>query len=365
MELFIPHTPLAIVITALLSLVVCLKIVKDAKEIRASRQTHNSIMNFVKKKNVPRIGVVIELTRVADTIMPLLDQLYEQDYKGMEVTVVVKHTAGKYAQSKLLYYRRKYQRKNLKIVKHSKGINTTELIRRHISSEFVVQLTPNKTLSTDFFSGIALYLLNDQVDAFIPRRHIATGRTVLSALGTTFGVWQHVLATFYTPKLTENNLVAGRIYRREALLEGAKLTTMYASRVAVYEQAQTSWKTMPQAATAVIGRALHDTRMRIGTISAVIIVAGLTAYIWNEDVLLLAGFIVALYWAVYGMSLLELKGYSFSERINLLLFAPFSLLLSILLVLFSFLATMYSRSGLRKLSLRRLGARGKRRSQPY
>jgi hypothetical protein len=362
MELFIPHTPLAIVIAAFLALIVGLKILKDAKEIRSSRQTHSTIMKFVKKKNVPRFGVVIELSRTADTIMPLLDHLYDQNYKSLEIVVMVKHTAGKYAQSKLMYYRRKNQYKNLKIIKHSKGMNMTTVIRRHISSEFVMQLHSNNTLSEGFFSRVAIEFLDNGASVIVPRRHIAPGKTVLGALCAAFSVWQHIFAVFSTPNFKESKPVLGMVYRRKSLLNDTGLNAVYIARIAVHDVAEVSWKTMFKKVAIITSKLLRTIRVRLAFVAGMIVIAGLSAYIWNEDTLLFAEFIVAIYSVAYGLSLLGLKDYSLSERINLLLFAPFSLVFGILVGLYSLLTIFYNWSGLRKFSLRGLLKYGRQRS---
>src|SRR5690606_21154450 len=109
---------------------------------RASRRTHNLVMQFVVQKNTPKIAVVIELTKSVETLFPLLDHLRQHGYSKIEVVVIVKHTAGSKAQAKLNYYKRKNHFKNLKVIKHKKGMNQIAIVKKFVKSQFVMQLEP-------------------------------------------------------------------------------------------------------------------------------------------------------------------------------------------------------------------------------
>jgi len=362
MQLFIPHTPLAIVITTVLAFIVCVKIFLDMKEIRASRQVHSSIMKFVTKKNVPRISIIIELRKTADTLIPLLDHLYNHDYPRLEVVIVVKHTAGKFAQSKLMYYRRKYQRKDMKVIKHSKGMDIFSVTNRYVTSPFVMQLHPNDKLSNDFFTHIALELLDKRIDVITPRRHVSAGKTILSALNVVFGVWKHILTAFHTAAHVDNRFIPGKVYRRRSLLGRAQLKNVYVSRVAVHQFSEKSWKALFQAAMTNITRYTQSIKVRVGILTGLVAGIGLAIYVWDQDTLLLAEFMLLVYSAVFGLLIIRLKGYSLSERVSLLLFGPFSMTLVILLALVSFVAVLYKQVASIRFKRRAFVVRGKRRS---
>jgi hypothetical protein len=336
MELFIPHTPLAFVVITVLAFAATVKIVKDIKDVRASRRTHGLIMRYMTKKNVPKISIVVELRHVASTIFPLIDHLYQHNYPGLEVIVVVKQTAGKYAHAKLSYYRRKHQRKSLRIVKHSKGMDTSVVVRRFASSPFVMKLKPTDRLSEKFFNDLSLELLNNEVSIFVPRTHVIVGKTLVSALYAVNAMWKHTMSGLRsTVSMQDKTVEDGKIYRRRDLLKGSELQSMYVSRVAVHRASVESWRVLLAQSSSRSLRLMQSKKVRAFAIAGIAVSVGLGAYLWNQDVLLLAELILAIYLIAYTRLLLGLKGYSMLERLSLLLFAPFSVALIVIVTIHS------------------------------
>jgi glycosyltransferase involved in cell wall biosynthesis len=344
MEILIPHTPLAFVIIAFVALVAGVKIMQDIKVVRASRRTHSLIMRYVTKKNTPKISVLVELRRTADAIFPFLDHLYQYNYPELEVIVVVNHTAGKYAQTKLSYYRRKHHRKNLRIIKHSKGMDTNVVVRRFASSSFVIKLQLTDRLSKDFFNNLSIELLHKEIDVFIPRTHIAIGKTLVSAVCAVNGIWRHMLVSLNsTPTTNKTRIESGRIYRRRSLLVRSELHGTYIPRLAIHQTSINSWKLLLSVSTSKLQSFTRSRNVQVFIIAGVLFMIGLGGYLWGQDLILLAGLILLLYVVAYLQLLFELKGYSTLDRLSLLLFAPFSALFLLFVAVYSSTAGTRSR----------------------
>ncbi len=341
MESFIPQTPLAILITIFLIIIISLRLFTDFKDLIAARRLRQQTTRYVRQHNIPTLGIIIELRKTADTIMPLLDHLYEHDYPGLEVIVVVRHTAGKFAQKKLMYYRKKQQYTSLRIVKHRRGLSNNLVIRRYVSSSLVMQLQAGDRLLKNFFSDIAFEFLDEAIDVILPRRHAKINNTVVSAVNAILISWQYMAANLYTPAFIVNTFTTGRVYRRQVFIEQATLRSLYVRRVAIQQQPIMSWLVLAKSVAVKMSASLRHKPVQLVTSLLLIGAIVLTAILLGQDILLLTEFVVFGYWIIIAILILDTRGYSFIERLDLVLFAPLSLVIIVVLSIYAASKSLY------------------------
>lgn len=151
MNFIIPTSITSIVIACLLFLFAVIQIAIDAIDIRRSRRLYKTLIAVAKSQNKQSFTVVVELTRQATTLLPLLDHLYQHNYSKLEVIVVIKHSAGKNARTVLERYRRANRIKGLKLVKHVRGLSNSDILRRYGSGSLAMMLGSDERLSIDSF----------------------------------------------------------------------------------------------------------------------------------------------------------------------------------------------------------------------
>ena len=118
-------SPLLLAIIGLLIVAfVMIQIVSDTYTIRHSKRIARQLMLLAKQHNKESFTVLIELAKSPATILGLLDDIYAQEYPHLQVVVIVKQTAGKNALDTLEKYRRSFHRKNLRLVRHTRGSTT-------------------------------------------------------------------------------------------------------------------------------------------------------------------------------------------------------------------------------------------------
>ncbi len=342
MEFLLPHTPLAVAIILLFALVVCVRFIIDMKEVVAARRLRGQVARYVREQNIPTVSVIIELDRRAETIMPLIDHLYEHNYPGLEVVIIVKHTAGKNAQPKLACYRRKEQCKNLKIIKHTKGLTQATIVRRYTTGSLIMRLAPEDRLLKGFFADVALEFLDENITVVQPRRHSAINSTLLSAMHATLAIWHHMGATLRKRVPVKSSLESGLVYRRQALIEATELRSVYSLWAAIQVKPQPSWAMLGRRVQCTV---INSTNMytRWAMVAGLVAVIGLAILFWNQDLLLLGYIILLSFCIVYVLSMISVKGYSLPQKLSLLLFVPFSFIFTALLLLYSLSISLLKR----------------------
>lgn len=314
-ELFSPNTLIIIVFALVL---VGLKLYNDVRDIRSARRMRQLSAAYIKANNTPRISVMINLSRSAETIYPLLDHLYSHNYANLEVVIVIKHTAGKYAQKKLLSYRRKNRIRLLKLVKHAKGMTRESLIRQKTTGELVLLLSASDTLSSNFFTGAALDSLDNTAAAITPNHYAAIDTTFTSAQRAIAGIWAQILKRF-----TANNAIIGLqngyIYRRNTLTNQRSMSTVrYKTTPAYQATIITSSHVMPQ-------RIATSSNAIKRSLLVAVIVASLLVFLSTYNVTVFAQLLLLSYIFIFSAFTLDIKEYSIRERVTLILFVPFSI----------------------------------------
>jgi hypothetical protein len=325
-----------------------IRIHSDIKEVTSARHLNRLGAAFILKNNTPRVSVIIELKRSAETIFPLLDHLYNHHYENLEVIVLIKHTAGKSAQPKLHAYRRKHQTKSLKLVKHHKGMTCESVICRNATGDLVLPLSSNHLLSRLFFSRIALLFLDDNITVVKAQQKTRVGMSFASAHEATRSVWRSAFEKFTTQQKVRG-VHLGYIYRRTSILapRDAPIARPYAVSHAatITDRPYETWQEIHAtnaAPTPSRGLIIAWTIASSGLIGVILLA--------NYNYALVGRLLFVSYVILFSLFVSGSYNYSTIDKITLLLFAPLSI--------FSYLFT--SAVGLVTRSYRMVGTMSRR-----
>ena len=313
-----------ILIGLIILAVVCMKIFFDIKETVSSRNLYRKLVAKGRKVNQRSASVIIELNQRAETIMPLIKHLYNQKYSKLEVIVIVKQTAGAKAQSRLVSFRRKHHLKNLRIIKHKKGLTVSAVVDKYASGAFIIQLLTGDRLSKNFFSNLSLDALDLDSAVIIPRQQLRLSNNLSRALRVHINVWQNLLSRL-KPSDAPRKLASGIVYQKKSLTSdrNTKITTKTSNRLYVMRQLSVPQISHPWKERSIF---LTTTSVIVGLIVLLLLADA------SERVILII-FLAGLYVVTYSVFQLSLKGYSWLDKLSLVLLAPLGLLNSIFIML--------------------------------
>jgi hypothetical protein len=306
MDFIPPQLVLVIVCALILFITLILSVVRDARAVRAASALNRLFIQSGKRQAHRSVSVILHLDKRAESITPLLDQLFGQGYSKLEVIIVIKQTAGKYARTRLTSYKKANQA-NIRLVTYRAGLSDTDITSRYATSEFVMRLLPDMTLSKQFFSSISFDYLLTRADGIIPRSYTRLDNTIKKAIASdkrTLIPQSPIDLTVITP---------GVVYKRRSILKHPKHLSIAPSQAAfILDSGKVSPKTRPQVKL-------------VWFIIVAIIHIALAAYIvtldWSDKPLLLAVYFGALIF-LYVSSLIGLKAYSPLEKVSLILLSP-------------------------------------------
>ncbi|TAL14138.1 hypothetical protein EPN95_03990 [Patescibacteria group bacterium] len=349
MELTITLSPTIIAALCLLGIAIVLRLVSDAKDIKSTARLNQHLRELGKKKTKKMIGVVIELRKKADTIVPLLDEIYVQGYSQQEVLILVHHTAGKNAASVLRQYKTSHKIKNFHVVTMRAKMTVVDLIKKYSRATLVTILTPEQHISKQFFDTIALDYSPEMPDRIILGRRIILNKTIRSAFEAQIMMWRQMILKRKKPTVSQA-LSSGIVYKRSSLLSTRSSgAIIYSSGVSIAEAPSIKKIFRRQA---VSYASLF--RRSVGLTLTVLIFAGL-GYVFvaaaPQEILVLAASIIVAYLLIYIGMLSKQADYSFVDRLNLTLLAPIFLIVYTLLYLAGVLLALFT---LPHLAVRRI-----------
>jgi hypothetical protein len=306
MDFIPPQLVLVIVCALILFITLMLSVLRDAQAVRAAGKLNRLFIQSGKRQAQRSVSVILHLDKRAESITPLLDHLFGQGYAKLEVIIVIKQTAGKNARTQLTSYKKASQA-NMRLVTYRAGFSDKDVISHYATSEFVMRLLPDMTLSKQFFTNISFDYLLTRADGIIPRSYTRLDNTIKKAIASdkrTLIPQSSVDLIVITP---------GVVYKRRSLLKFPKHPSIVPSQAAFI---------LDSGKLALEGRP----RVRlVWLIALVVIHAALATYIvtldWSERLLLLAVYLGALAF-LYISSLLNLKAYSPLEKVSLILLSP-------------------------------------------
>lgn len=308
-----------------------IRLYSDIKEIMVVRHTQRLAQSAAQKHKTPRITGLIELDSATEAIFPLLDHIYSQRYANLEVIILIKQSADKNATAKLTAYRRKHHIKLLKFVKQAKMATNEAIIRQKATGELIIPLSYANRLSNHFFANIAIDSLDREVDVLMPRQHLATGTTLMSAYQVVQYTWQYIWTRFNKANVVKG-LKNGYVYRRDELLRRPSMTVTMHCSLSYTTGVITSVPIAPSFAQTAKDILPLKTSMLLGTMMGAVFIFT-TAFISEYSALPLMELLPLGYVVIYALFMSSIKEYTIIEKISHILFAPFSILTFILLYL--------------------------------
>ena len=345
-DFIIPTSTLLIFIACLLIAYIVFQIAIDVKEIIHSKKLHSKLMGIARTQSLQTFSVVIELSKSAETILPLLSHLYEHKYSGLEIIVIIKHTAGKNSSKILARYRRQNKLNSLKIIHHKKGWNIQDYLRRYGSGKLTMILNSNMRLSPVFFINASIESLNNNnAIVALPRQHMVLNETVASALHTNANnLRQYIQLT--KKQISIFPFRPGLIYNRKLIVAGCKIPAVLS--LPISQQLNISNTANINSIKSYSKQAIANTtkilKSKYGIVSLVFVssLAFTSIMLFKPDeLLILLGLIIALYVLTIIVMQIRLKGYSLFNHINLILIAPFSLLFMVVIYVCSFINLIF------------------------
>jgi hypothetical protein len=330
MELTITLTPTIIAALCVIGAAIILRLISDAKDIRSNAILSRHLQELGKKKAEKMIGVVIELRKKADTIIPLLDELYAQQYKHQETIILVHHTAGKNAISTLRHYGAKHAAtKSFHIVTMRAKMTVIDVIKKYSHSTLITMLTPDQHISKRFFSNIALDYSLKKPDRIILGRRVILNKTIRSALQAQTMMWRQIIIK-RKQKIVPQTFSSGIVYKRSSLTsKHSSGEVIYSSTSSIAEIASTK-KIFRQH---IISFANLFRRV-LGLIITILAFVGIGFVLVSatpQEILVLAISITAAYVLMYVGMLVRETDYSGVDKLNLTLLTPIFLILYALL----------------------------------
>jgi hypothetical protein len=304
---------------------VLLRLVIDIKEIVAAYRMKQAVGRYVTRQYQPTTTILIDLRRRADTIIPLLNNLATQRHKRLDVLIIMKHTAGKNARPTLEQYQAAHPELHLMIMPHQKGTSMIQYAHGTATTDVVMQMTDKQLLSDNFLTLAALPFIDHRISVVQPRSHIVTGNSLASACHAVMATWQHFFRLVRVAGQPLNTLQPGFIYRRSDLLASFSTSPLYRPQLAIRTAATTSWRDL-MSTTAPRHLAARVTLVTINIVMVALLATSALFAIHKEQSGFLFGFLIGCYVVHYGLIQLSLRGYSIRENINIIFFAPFSLL---------------------------------------
>jgi hypothetical protein len=306
MDFIPPQLMLVIVCALILFITLMLSVIRDAQAVRAASKLNRLFIQSGKRQAQRSVSVILHLDKRAESITPLLDQLFGQGYSKLKVIIVIEQTAGKNARTRLAAYKKANQA-NLRLVTYRAGLSDKDVISRYATSEFVMRLLPDMTLSKQFFTNISFDYLLTRADGIIPRSYTRLDNTIKKAIAS------DKRTLIPQPPVDLTTITPGAVYKRRSILKNPKRPLIVPSQAAfILDSGKTALKTRPRVKL-VWFIALAATHIALATY--------IITLDWSEKPLLLAVYLGALAF-LYISSLLNLKAYSPLEKVSLILLSP-------------------------------------------
>ncbi len=176
-----PQLVLVIVVTAILLVTLIVTVARDMRAVRANRIIQRALIAAGKVRAQKKVSVIITLSKRADSIIPLLDHLLQQQYGKLEVIIVIKQTAGKHARTRLNAYKKK-NTLPLRIISYKAGMTTEVIARRYASGALIMTMSSETRLSRDFFKHVSIDAFVSKADVIVPARYARLDNTIKHAI---------------------------------------------------------------------------------------------------------------------------------------------------------------------------------------
>lgn len=284
-----------------------------SKHRSAVRRT---LMKSAKKRAQRKVSVVVQLRRRANSLENLFEQLAAQHYKKLEVIVVVYHTAGKAAPQATRTLARRH---NLvvKTISHKKGLTNEIAAIRRATGDIVMLLSADTRMSERFFEKLSL-AFTQPVEAVRIHQLSQIGQSLISAFRALETVFSELIraVVFDRPVVTK-----GLQYNIAVRLSVLKSSKSYQAPELLHDEYALTSSHQTKEST-------WRSAVALMSVCGVVALLLLTTPI---DLLLYVGLILYIVlFVVMTVMLVQQVGLKRSEKMNLVLLIPFSLVAEVI-----------------------------------
>jgi len=304
MEFIIPSSLAGIIAAGLLVLFVATQVIIDSFDISTTKRLYRRLVQVGKDHSQKSFTIVVTLRKKTTTILPLLEHIYSQDYQKMQVLVILKHTAGKHAQSELRSMRRKNKWQGMRIISYKKGQSDQDIVRRYAKEDVTIELLPDSRMTPGFFDDISYALLLNPQDIIVPKQQHQLDTSLTSAFAAHFELWA--------------SLVAKKTARVATIITPAQPFT---------------GRSFAMVSIQAIIKRLSLVKVVVGVTLVTIIGIALSQLLEQGDIMTLVAIILVAYVVIYSINMLRQRGRSILDRISLILLSPFALIYGVILVI--------------------------------
>jgi hypothetical protein len=309
--------------------VAAIRLRSDIQEIIAIRRLRQLNIKASAKEKTPRISILIEQHRSSKNIMPLIDHLYGHGYKNLEVIVIIKPSASKHTQAELMTHRQKNKLKLFKIIKQTNTLTKDMIIRKRVTGNLIVALAENTRLPNGFFNRITTEFLDREVDIIMPREHIASETTLISALRVMQHNWRNIGIRINKSNAFVKGVQPGYVYRTETLLRRHTLKSTapynpsFTTALEIYSDS--SWTVLKQASQQSVRQFFISSNEKIIATALICFAVFFVTMNADYDHVLLVWLLLASCVSLYALFILGIKEYTIMQRVAHALFAPFGI----------------------------------------
>jgi hypothetical protein len=312
MEFIIPSSLAGIIAACLLVLFVAIQVMIDSFDINTTKRLYKQLVQIGKDHSRKSFTVVITLRKRAESIQPLLEHIYSLGYKELQVLVILKHSAGKNAQSKLMSMRRKNKWQGMRISSYKKGQSHQEVMHRYAKEGLVIELLPDSRLTPGFFDDMSYErLLNPQGTIVLKQQH-QLDVSLTSAFDAHFELWTSLYP--FVLKHVKRNRSSTPLFA--TIITPARSLTGRSFAVSSIQ---------------AIAKHLSLAKIASGVVILSAIGVILSHALEQNDIITLIAIIVVAYAVTYSINMLRQKARSITDRISLMLLSPFALIYGVVL----------------------------------
>lgn len=337
-----------IIAAVFLAVFFILEVTVDEKEIRQMRNLQHRLMTIAKKQCEKSVGVIVEADKSAESTIEFIEHLLSFGYDKLKVIIIVNKTIDKAARLRIADYLRINNLSDIRIVNRTKNTAVKNILSRNLSVQLVIILNENDRLSKNFFSEASIESFgSDVTNVVLPRHQISLSNTLASLFQAHFVILRQLKARMFGVRTVLSPLRSGVIYSREAILSDAfdqkpiRLNIspqMYLSKKIIVEN-------MLDYLNYKIDKAVDSLKNWMGILTffavAGVFVASLI-FLKPSDLLLAVLLVLFAYVLSSVFMQIRMKGYSFTDNINLFLIAPIGLLFEAAVYILGFVKLIFS-----------------------
>lgn len=302
--------PLIATISILVCLVI-LQLVIDAARRRRIQTVRQHLLMLGQKHSKRSISIIVKANGRQEQVIALLNHLRRQSYGRLRIVVVPRNRSNKKAISYLQQYRHEHPKMKLTILTGKGRLTEKIIVSKHTHTDLVAWINLDDRLPHGFFERVSYEFADPSLERLEIPYLLRPAKSIASMINT----WTIIRRTTFALLLKKSgsNISSMPIVLRTAYL---KNQTPQANRLARLSFGMMSSHTPGRKEWAI---SLTNVAAAAAVLAALLLLRS------SEWLFAILAFVVA-YILVNLLWMAALRGYSFYERIVLLLGLPFSLI---------------------------------------